>query len=140
MKLLASLIMCVAMPASALITTGEILAAASCNSIADNAYFAREFSAAFGAPVRNEQGALWYTASGDVYGTQIREVFVSNVDSRRFVGVVLAGKPEDVIAAVPSSQMYPTNVFPTNNHWVGSDSRSIMWHAGKYTKMFCTPK
>jgi hypothetical protein len=128
------------MPAYALITTGEILAAASCNSIADNAYFAREFEAAFGKPVRNEQGALWYKASGEAYGTQIREVFVSNVSSRLFVGVVLTGKPEAVVASVPTSQLYPTNVFPTNNHWIGTDGRSIMWHDGKYTKMFCTPK
>ena len=127
-------------PAFAVLTTGDLLSAASCNSVADNAFYAREFEAKFGKPVRNEQGAFWYTATGDAYNSQIREVFVSSNPTMHFVGIVLAGKPDEVVKGVPTSVMYPTNVFPTNNYWIGTDGRSIMWHDGKYTKMFCTQK
>ena len=139
-KVLLAVMIASSTPAYAVLTTGELLAAASCNSIADNAYFAREFESTFGKPVRNEQGALWFKASGDAYNSEIREVFVSSDPRNRFVGIVLSARPNDVVLSVPSSNMYPTNVFPSRNAWVGTDGREIMWHAGKYTKMFCTPK
>ena len=139
MKLLAALAF-VAMPAYAVLTTGDLLSVASCNSVADIDYYQREFKVAFGEPVRNEQGAYWYKASGEAYGTQIREVFVSSNPRARFAGIVLEAKPDEVVANVPNSPYYPTNVFPTNNHWVGGDGRAIMWHDKKYTKMFCVQK
>lgn len=139
MKLLAALAF-VAMPAYAVLTTGDLLSVASCNSVADVDYYKREFAAAFGPAVRNEQGAYWYKASGEAYGTQIKEVFVSSDPRNRFAGIVLEAKPDAVVANVPNSLMYPTNVFPTNNYWVGSDGRTIMWHAGNNTKMFCVER
>ena len=140
MKLLAALAFVAAMPSYAVLTTGDLLSVASCNSVADVDYYKREFTVAFGAPTRNEQGAYWYKASGEVYGTQIKEVFVSSDPHNRFAGVVLEAKPDVVVANVPGSMLYPTNVFPTNNHWVGTDGRFIMWHKGNSTKMFCVER
>ena len=139
-SLLLSALLIASAPAYAVLTEGDILSAASCNSIADNNYFVREFTTKFGVPVRNEQGALWFTASGSVYNTSMKEVFVSSNPSIHFVGIVFESKPDEVVKSIPTSNRYPTNVFPSNKHWVGADGRVIMWHDGKYTKMFCTQK
>lgn len=132
------LIAFLAFPACAMITTGDIMSVASCNSIVDTAFYRREFTAKFGAPTRTEQGAIWYSASGEIYGTSIKEVFVSADPKLEFVGLVLEAKPTDILEKIKNSRMYPTNVYPNKDYWVGADGRNIMWHKGTNTKMFCT--
>lgn len=117
------------------IRLSEIMAAISCNSVPDNEFFFQELKKDYGEP-RIENGAAWFTASGDMYGSPVKEIFVS-VTEYKFIGVIIDGKPDVVIKNIPTSTQYPANVFPSGSMWVGSDGREIVWHAGKYTKIFC---
>ena len=122
----------------AAVSLGDVASAISCNSDMSRAWWQRELQAAYGKP-RLEQGAYWYAGKGELYGKKILEVFASADHWHRFVGVVLDAKPEELIPAIRTSSVYPTNVFESGAlGWVGADGRAIMWHSGKHTKIFCT--
>lgn len=135
--ILSILLSLVCLPAFANLHITDLMSVISCNSVADKHYFTAMFTKQYGTPTSKE-GALWFKGDGDMYGARVREVFVSNTDKLTFVGVVLESPPESVLKVMQSSRLYPTTPFPRNGYWVGSDGRHIMWHAGKYTKMFCT--
>lgn len=126
-----------ATPSTAFVTQGDILSVASCNSVIDRRYFIAELTKQHGAP-RNEQGAFWFTVPGEVYGTTLKEVFISSIPNVNFMGILLEAAPTEVVLAVPGSNRYPTRVFATGDYWVGADGRVILWHAQKHTKMFCS--
>lgn len=123
----------------AAITEGELLSAISCNTKVEKQYFYAEFEKQYGKPVRVEQGSAWFKGSGTMYGSQVREVFVSVTPNWNYVGVILDTKPADILNNIRTATRYPTNVFESGTgYWVGADGRNIMWHAGKYAKLFCT--
>jgi phosphoheptose isomerase len=136
-KIFISILLLTSFSANAAITIGDVISAASCNSVADTQFFVRELTSKYGQP-RLEQGAYWFKGSGEIYGSAIKEIFVSNTPMQKFVGVVLENAPTDVVAKIKTSIQYPTNVHQNGNYWVGADGREIMWHAQKYTKIFCT--
>jgi hypothetical protein len=115
----------------------SIYSVISCNSVADKGFFQQEFAKSYGPPIKDEEGALWFKGVGELYDSPIREFFVSNTKQMSFVGVVLEEPPNIIAERIKKYKLYPTNVFPTNGYWVGSDGRNIMWHKGKYTKIFC---
>lgn len=115
----------------------SIASAVSCNQDMDSGFYNAEFTKQFGPPFKTEGEAVWYKANGELYGSNIREVFVSSSKNYSFIGVVLEEKPETVIENIKTSRTVPTNVFLSSNGWVGADGRNIMWHEQKYTKIFC---
>lgn len=133
-----SILIALSFNAHSVITEGQLLSAISCNTKIENNYWTAELKKQYGEPVRVEQGALWFKATGSLYGSPLKEVFVSASPEWRFVGIILESKPDAILPAVHASLRFPTKTFPSNGHWIGSDGRNIMWHDGKYTKMFCT--
>ena len=127
--------------ALAAVDTTSIASAVSCNATPNTASWVQHLTETFGKPVRREQGAVWFRATGDLWGASIREVFVSVTAWHGFVGVVLDEKPSIIAERISTSRSFPTNLFPvtdsTGSYWIGSDGRSVMWHAQKYTKVFC---
>ena len=126
----------VAIPAFAVISDLEITAAVSCNSVSDNAYFIAKFTEKFGQP-SNRDGAYWFKASGTLYNSPIREVFVSSTSGFSFMGVVLEETPVNLVESIKKAKQFPANITPTNGYWVGSNGMQIKWQEGKYAKIFC---
>lgn len=127
--------------ALAAVDVTSIASVVSCNSTPNTAMWVQRLTETFGKPVRREQGAVWFHATGDLWGAPIREIFVSVTAWHGFVGVVLDEKPSIIAERISTSRYFPTNLFPvkdsTGSYWIGSDGRSVMWHAQKYTKVFC---
>ena len=139
MKLFLSLLLLLASTiTSAKVTLVEIQSAISCNSKISSNYWIRSLTSTYGSPSYREGGTLWFKASGSMYGSEITYVFVSVTGYHNFVGVMFKDPPTKLLDAVRTSRAYPTNLFPSKGHWVGSDGRSLMWHGGKYAKMFCS--
>jgi hypothetical protein len=124
-------------PAFAALTVIDIAGAVSCKHDTNGGFYIAEFTKQFGPAYKNEGEAAWFHGTGQLYGAQIKDVFVSTSTKYSFVGVVLEGPPPEVIKQIQVSRIMPTNVFPSLNGWVGSDGRNIVWHDKKYTKMFC---
>jgi hypothetical protein len=137
MKILIILLAIVTFQAHSRVSTTDIASAISCNEAIDSRYWIREFTGTFGQPSRNEGGALWWRASGLLYGSEITEVFVSNSRYWHFVGAVFKDRPEQLVRGIETSRFLPTRVFSTTGFWVGADSRIIMWHQGLSAKVFC---
>ena len=120
------------------LTPTELIAAASCTHHLNPSFYNQEFRQQYGLPYKHEGEALWFHASGELYGSPIREVFVSTSRDYHFVGIVVEDPPPTIIERMKTSRVLPTNVFNVGaNGWVGADNRQIMWHAGRYTKIFC---
>ncbi len=134
LKILFVLFIPIVLPANLL----EVYSVISCNSRPDNSYFINKFIKDYGNPIRNAEGALWFKGKGEMYGSPIREFFVSSTKGLSFVGVVLENSPPFVVDKIVSAPLFPTNVMVNGDYWVGSDGRSIMWHQGYYTKIFCS--
>lgn len=74
----------------------------------------------------------------ELYGAQVKDLFVSVDSNYLFVGIVLNAPPEEVVEAIKASKLVPTIVFRRDKDtWVGADARTIMRYNGKYTKIFC---
>jgi hypothetical protein len=137
-KLIGGLLTAICSVSQAYFTPYELIMAASCNHHLNPAFYNQEFTHQYGKPFKHEGEALWFHASGELYGSPIREVFVSTSREYHFVGLVLEDSPPIIIERMKTSRVIPTNVFNVGaNGWVGADNRQIMWHAGKFTKIFC---
>ena len=122
----------------AFFTPYELIAAASCSHHLNPSFYNQEFRSQYGPPIKHEGEALWFRANGELYGSQIREVFVSTSREYHFVGIVLEDTPPIIIERIKKSRVIPTQIFDVGTQgWIGADNRQIMWHAGKYTKIFC---
>ena len=101
-------------------------------------YWTREFTATYGAPLRNEGGALWFKGTGELYGAPIKEVFVAAKPGYQFVGAVLDTTPDKLVEPIRTSRSFPTNLFVTPaDGWVGANAMHLKWHQQKYAKVFC---
>lgn len=120
-------------------TPYEIAATVSCNNELNRHFYINEYTAQFGKPYKEDGGALWFKVpSMELYGAQVKDLFVSVDVNYLFVGVVLNAPPEEVVEAIKASKLVPTIVFRRDKDtWVGADSRTIMRYNGKYTKIFC---
>lgn len=120
-------------------TTIDVMSAISCNSDMDRGFYQQKFLQYYGKVLRNEGGAYWFKGKDALYGSTIREIFVSSGPPYLFVGVVLEAPPTEVAEAIRTSRFAPANMFfdEKANKWVGSDGREMVWHEGKYAKVFC---
>jgi hypothetical protein len=137
-KLISFILVVLSLQASAKVTLTDIQSAISCNAGISSNYWIKELTRTYGKHDYIEGGAIWFKVSGEMYGSQLSHVFVSISKYHNFVGVVLKDPPTKVVSAIRVSRLFPTNVYSTNGHWIGADSRVIMYHNYKYTKVFCS--
>ena len=57
----------------------------------------------------------------------------------RFVGVVLEAKPDEVVPAIERARFGSTKMYhdALRQRWVGQDGRVLVWHQGRYAKLYC---
>lgn len=123
----------------AALTQMDIAAAISCNSDIKKDFYLAELQRSSSKPTIKD-GAYWFDFSGSLYGASIIKVFASHGKDHRFFGVVLAGQPQPILAAMENSRIYPVKTIPTNGYWEGIDGRKIMYHEKVNTKIFCEYK
>ena len=117
----------------------DLLAAVSCNNVIDRPYYQYQFEKAYGPSTRTEGGALWFKGKGELFGSSVKEIFVSDRGPWQLVGVVLEASPKVVVESIRTARFLPTNMFfnEAENRWVGSDTRQLVWHAQKFAKLYC---
>jgi len=83
-------------------TFGPVIGSAIlCRSHLDNAYFYDYLSTAFGPSYKHEGGAYWFKADGNLWGTPVTDIMVSDDSSDIvFVGAVTDSAPEDLDKAI----------------------------------------
>ena len=76
---------------------------------------------------------------GSLYEHEVREVFVATGPAPRFVGVVLEAKPDEVVPAIERARLHSTKMYhdALRQRWVGQDGRVLVWHQGRYAKLYC---
>jgi hypothetical protein len=124
-------------PVHSKVTITDIQSAISCNSGISTRHWFKALTDTFGKHDYVEGGAAWFKVSEEMYGLKTSHVFVSITKYHHFVGVLFKDPPDKLAQAIKTSRSFPTNVFETNGHWVGADSRLIMWHKQKHAKVFC---
>lgn len=124
--------------ASAYVPLANINSAITCNSSLDRKYWIGALTETYGAPIREEGGALWFRGKDELYGAPIKELFVSSKPGYQFVGVLLNSTPDKLLGAIKTARGYPTNLFETaTDGWVGANGMHLKWHQQKYAKIFC---
>jgi len=86
-------------------TFGPVIGSALlCRSQLDNAYFHSYLSAAFGPSYKHEGGAYWFKAEGNLWGTPVTDILVSDDTSELvFVGAVTEASPDKLDEAIRAS-------------------------------------
>lgn len=83
-------------------TFGPVMGSALlCRSQLDNAYFHAYLTEHFGPSYKREGGAYWFRVDASLWGTQVREMMVSDDSSDIvFVGALADATPEELEKAV----------------------------------------
>ena len=117
----------------------DLASAVSCNAVLDPAFYYQALLAYYGPPVRRAGGAIWFRGRGSLYEHEVREVFVATGPAPRFVGVVLEAKPDEVVPAIERARFGSTKMYhdALRQRWVGQDGRVLVWHQGRYAKLYC---
>lgn len=107
-QLLAVFLVCAAPVAPALATPstfGPVVGSALlCRDQIDNAYFHDYFSRTFGPSYKREGGAYWFRADATLWGSQVREVLVSDgTGDFQFIAAVADATPEELNEAIRKS-------------------------------------
>ncbi|CAB4130185.1 hypothetical protein UFOVP116_312 [uncultured Caudovirales phage] len=124
--------------AHAFVTLTAINSAIACNASMDRKFWIAELTATYGAPLRNEGGALWFKGQGELYGSTVKEFFVSSKPGYQFIGAVLATTPDKLVEPIQTSRSFPTNLFQTpSDGWVGANAMHLKWHQQKFSKILC---
>lgn len=120
-------------------TTIDVLSAISCNSSLERDYYREQLTAYYGPVLERKGGALWFKGKDSIYGATIREIFVSAGPPMLFVGVVLEASPVQIAEEIGKARFASARMYfdAKNNRWAGSDGREMVWHEGKYAKIFC---
>ena len=75
-----------------------------CRDKLDMKFFYDYLSASFGPAYKREQGAYWFRAKAQLFGKDIKEIFISDQSSDWvFVGAIFNAKPDDLAQAVQAS-------------------------------------
>jgi hypothetical protein len=83
-------------------TFGPVIGSALlCRSHLDNAYFQSYLASAFGPSYKHEGGAYWFKAEGNLWGTQVTDILLSDDTSELvFVGAVTEATPDKLDEAI----------------------------------------
>lgn len=106
----------------------------------DMRFFYDYLTASFGPSYKRAQGAYWFRAKTQLFGKDVKEVFISDQSSDWiFVGALFNTKPDDLAKAVQVSA--GTNFIKTVSGYQYSPYQSqgtseIMWQ-DKDSKLLC---
>lgn len=121
-------------------TFGPVIGSAIlCRSHLDNAYFHAYLSASFGPSYKHEGGAYWFKADGNLWGTAITDVMVSDDTSAlTFLGAVAEATPDKLDEAILGAvgvrhARTDSSAFPVRESGPGS---RIVYFASK-SKIYC---
>ncbi|HXA46429.1 MAG TPA: hypothetical protein VNW52_02275 [Burkholderiaceae bacterium] len=111
-----------------------------CRDLLDMKFFYDYLSASFGPAYKREQGAYWFRAKAQLFGKDIKEIFISDQSSDwAFVGAIFNVKPDELAKAVQASA--GTDFSKTVQGYQYSTYQSqgtseIMWQAND-AKLLC---
>jgi hypothetical protein len=111
-----------------------------CRDMLDMKFFYDYLSASFGPAYKREQGAYWFRAKAQLFGKDIKEVFISDQSSDWvFVGAIFNAKPDEIAKVVQTE--VGTNFIKTVKGYQYSPYQSqgtseIMWQ-DKDAKLLC---
>lgn len=75
-----------------------------CRDTLNMKFFYDYLTASFGRSYKQEQGAYWFKAKAQLFGKEVKEIFVSDQSSDWvFVGVIFNAKPDDLAKSVQTS-------------------------------------
>jgi len=75
-----------------------------CRDKLDMKFFYDYLTASFGPSYKQEQGAYWFRTKTQLFGKDIKEIFISDQSSDWiFVGAIFNAKPDDLAKAVQAS-------------------------------------
>jgi hypothetical protein len=75
-----------------------------CRNKLDMKFFYDYLTASFGPAYKQGQGAYWFKAKAQLFGKNIKEIFVSDQSSEwMFVGAIFNAKPDDLAKSVQTS-------------------------------------
>jgi hypothetical protein len=121
-------------------TLGPVIGSALlCRSHLDNAYFYDYLSSAFGPSYKHEGGAYWFRADGNLWGTTVTDIMVSDDTSDMiFVGAVTEATPDKLDEAIRAAvgvkhSATDSSTFPVRASRAGSN---IVYFKTK-SKVFC---
>ncbi len=121
-------------------TFGPVIGSAVlCRSQLDNAYFYDYLSTAFGPSYKHEGGAYWFKADGNLWGTAVTDVMVSDDTSDIiFLGAVTDSAPDKLDEAIRAAvgvrhDATDKSAFPVRESRPGS---KIVYFKTK-SKVFC---
>jgi hypothetical protein len=121
-------------------TFGPVIGSAVlCRSHLDNAYFYDYLSTAFGPSYKHEGGAYWFKADGNLWGTPVTDIMVSDDTSDIvFVGAVTDTTPDKLDEAIRAAigvkhDATDKSTFPVRQSRPGS---KIVYFKTK-SKVFC---
>ena len=92
-------------------STIDVMSAISCNADLNREFYQQKLTQYYGKILRNEGSAYWYKGKDSLYGSTIREIFVSSGPPYLFVGVVLEAPPTEVAEAIRTARFAPANMF-----------------------------
>jgi hypothetical protein len=121
-------------------TLGPVIGSALlCRSHLDNAYFYDYLSTSFGPSYKHEGGAYWFRADGNLWGTTVTDIMVSDDTSdMTFVGAVTEATPDKLDEAIRAAvgvkhSATDSSTFPVRASRAGSN---IVYFKTK-SKVFC---
>lgn len=110
-----------------------------CNDVLDRGFYYNYLRKHFGEPVRQEQGAFWFSVKATLFGQQVREVFVSDASSGwTFLGAVFESDPATLAEAARKIHGSIFTKESTHPHaaWRSPSGSFIVWQ-GASAKMVC---
>jgi hypothetical protein len=138
---IAAALLCAGAPASAAPSTfGQVIGnALLCRSVLDTGFYYNWLNEHFGPPYKREGGAWWFKAEANLWGSEVKEVMVSDDSSAAiFIAAVVEGAP-DALDKVIRSQAGPRHEAPDASQYPNRAARPgshIVYFQDK-SKIYC---
>jgi hypothetical protein len=111
-----------------------------CRDLLDMKFFYDYLSASFGPAYKREQGAYWFRAKAQLFGKDVKEIFVSDQSSDWvFVGAIFNAKPDELAKSVQASAGTDFKKYLSGYQYSPYQSQGtseIMWQ-DKDAKLLC---
>jgi hypothetical protein len=111
-----------------------------CRDLLDMKFFYDYLSASFGPAYKREQGAYWFRAKAQLFGKDVKEIFISDQSSDwAFVGAIFNVKPDELAKSVQAEAGTDFNKTAKGYQYSPYQSQStseIMWQAND-AKLLC---
>jgi hypothetical protein len=114
--------------------------AALCRDRLDMKFYYDYLTASFGPSYKREQGAFWFKAKAQLFGQEVKEIFISDQSSNwAFVGVIFNAKPDDLaksVQAAAGSIHTKNSASYQYSPYQAQGTSEIMWQ-DKNAKLLC---